>query len=74
MGQRRPISRTPALYRRRPSGVLAGIDRLIVDGTFFGENWYPEEHLSISEAIATGRDLNVENSTSPTFRCITANR
>ena len=38
---------------------LAGIDRLILDGTFFGENWYPEEHLSISEAIATGRELEV---------------
>ncbi len=38
---------------------LNGIDRLILDSTFFGENWYPEEHLSISEAIATGRDLDV---------------
>ncbi|MFH0728703.1 MAG: MBL fold metallo-hydrolase [Pseudomonadota bacterium] len=38
---------------------LAGIDRLILDGTFSEENWYPEEHLTISQAIATARELNV---------------
>ena len=38
---------------------LVGVDRLILDSTFFGENWYPEEHLSISEAIAIGRELDV---------------
>jgi phosphoribosyl 1,2-cyclic phosphate phosphodiesterase len=40
-------------------GYLAGIDRLILDGTFWDENWYPEEHLSISQAIATARELGV---------------
>lgn len=38
---------------------LTGIDRLILDGTFSEENWYPEEHLTISQAITTARELDV---------------
>jgi phosphoribosyl 1,2-cyclic phosphate phosphodiesterase len=38
---------------------LFGVDRLILDGTFWEENWYPHEHLSITEAISTARDLAV---------------
>jgi phosphoribosyl 1,2-cyclic phosphate phosphodiesterase len=38
---------------------LFGADRLILDGTFWEENWYPHEHLSIAEAICTARDLSV---------------
>jgi phosphoribosyl 1,2-cyclic phosphate phosphodiesterase len=40
-------------------GYLAGIDRLILDGTFWDENWYPQEHLSIVEAIDIARELEV---------------
>jgi phosphoribosyl 1,2-cyclic phosphate phosphodiesterase len=39
--------------------LLFGIDRLILDGTFWGENWYPQEHFSIAEAICTARELAV---------------
>lgn len=38
---------------------LAGIDRLIIDATFWGENWYPDEHLTIDSAIDAARALNV---------------
>ena len=39
---------------------LHGIERLILDATFWGRNWYPEQHLSFSEAIAIGQELEVQ--------------
>jgi len=39
---------------------LHGIERLILDATFWGRNWYPEQHLSFSEAIAIGQELEVK--------------
>jgi phosphoribosyl 1,2-cyclic phosphate phosphodiesterase len=39
--------------------LLSGIDRLILDGTFLQENWYPNEHLTIEAAIATALELSV---------------
>ena len=30
---------------------LEGIDTLVCDATFYGENWYPESHMNIEEAI-----------------------
>jgi phosphoribosyl 1,2-cyclic phosphate phosphodiesterase len=40
---------------------LMGIDRLILDGTFWGDNWYPDEHLSVDAAIAEARALEVRS-------------
>jgi phosphoribosyl 1,2-cyclic phosphate phosphodiesterase len=39
---------------------LQGIDCLILDTTFFGSNWYPDEHLSFDQTIALGRELEVK--------------
>ncbi|BBO81100.1 MBL fold metallo-hydrolase [Desulfosarcina ovata subsp. sediminis] len=39
--------------------ALFGIETLILDSTFWGENWYPESHLSVDETIRTARSLNV---------------
>jgi len=47
----------PAKTRER----LHGIDYLILDATFWGRNWYPGQHLSFDEAIAIGRELEVQN-------------
>ena len=30
---------------------LKGIDRLIIDATFYGDNWYPDQHLTVSQAV-----------------------
>ncbi len=32
-----------------------GVDWLVCDATFYGENWFPESHMSVAEAIALGR-------------------
>jgi phosphoribosyl 1,2-cyclic phosphate phosphodiesterase len=40
---------------------LHGIDYLILDATFWGRNWYPGQHLSFDEAIAIGRELEVQS-------------
>ncbi len=37
--------------------LLKGIDDLILDATFWGENWYPEEHHTFEETIRTGEEL-----------------
>jgi phosphoribosyl 1,2-cyclic phosphate phosphodiesterase len=38
---------------------LAGIERLILDTTFWGENLYPNQHLSFKETVATAQQLEV---------------
>jgi phosphoribosyl 1,2-cyclic phosphate phosphodiesterase len=39
---------------------LAGIERLILDTTFWGENLYPNQHLSFEETIATAQELEAK--------------
>jgi phosphoribosyl 1,2-cyclic phosphate phosphodiesterase len=39
--------------------LLKKVDTLILDATFHGENWYPEQHLSVDEAIQIARELEV---------------
>ncbi|MGI6285077.1 MBL fold metallo-hydrolase [Neomoorella humiferrea] len=34
---------------------VQGVDILICDATFHGENWYPHSHMSVEQAIALGR-------------------
>lgn len=46
----------PEKTRRR----LRGIERLVLDSTYWGRNLYPEQHLSFSEAVAIGQELEVE--------------
>lgn len=43
----------------RTRQLLSGIDNLILDATFWGENWYPEEHLAFDQTVRTARELNV---------------
>lgn len=43
----------------RAQEALFGIETLILDATFWGENWYPESHLSVDETIRTARSLHV---------------
>lgn len=40
-------------------GLLAEVERLILDATFHGENWYPDQHLTVQQAIDTALDLQV---------------
>ena len=46
----------PADTRER----LDGIECLVLDATFWGRNWYPEQHLSFREAVAIGQALNAQ--------------
>ncbi|MBU5613849.1 MBL fold metallo-hydrolase [Geomonas azotofigens] len=39
---------------------LRGVDNLVLDATFHGENWYPQQHLAVHEAIRIGRELAVK--------------
>jgi phosphoribosyl 1,2-cyclic phosphate phosphodiesterase len=34
---------------------VAGVDWLVCDATFHGENWFPESHMSLDQAIELGR-------------------
>ncbi|VTR70452.1 Beta-lactamase [Desulfosarcina cetonica] len=43
----------------RTQEALLGIETLIMDATFWGENWYPESHRSVDETIRTAQSLNV---------------
>lgn len=40
---------------------IAGIDVLVCDATFHGENWLPASHMSVEAAIELGRELNARN-------------
>ena len=40
--------------------ILKEIDRLILDATFYGENWYPNQHLTVQQAIDVGCELKVK--------------
>jgi phosphoribosyl 1,2-cyclic phosphate phosphodiesterase len=47
----------PAETRER----LQGIDCLIIDATFWGRNWMPEQHQSVDSAIQLSRELDVKS-------------
>ncbi len=40
---------------------LAGIDYLICDATFYGENLYPHSHMTVEQAIELGRQINARH-------------
>lgn len=40
---------------------IAGIDFLVCDATFHGENWYPDSHMSIKKAIQLGGMIKAKN-------------
>jgi phosphoribosyl 1,2-cyclic phosphate phosphodiesterase len=40
--------------------ALEGVDNFIGDATFYGENWYPQSHMSIEETIEVGRTLQAK--------------
>lgn len=40
---------------------VEGVDWLICDATFTGENWFPESHMTVSEAIALGRAVHAKH-------------
>ncbi|NTW28462.1 MAG: MBL fold metallo-hydrolase [Coriobacteriia bacterium] len=42
------------------AAAVAGVDALILGATFFGENWMPEDHLSVDEAIEIALGLRVK--------------
>lgn len=39
---------------------LQGLDTLILGATFWGKNWMPEDHLSVTEAVQIGLNLKVK--------------
>ncbi len=43
----------------RTRELLSGIDVLILDTTFYGNNWYPETHLSFEETLNIAEELDV---------------
>lgn len=36
---------------------LQKIEKLILDATFYGENWFPSEHHTLNEALSTAREV-----------------
>lgn len=40
---------------------VAGVDWLICDATFHGENWFPHSHMSIAEAIRLGGEVGARS-------------
>ncbi|QDR81667.1 MBL fold metallo-hydrolase [Sporomusa termitida] len=48
---------------------VTGVDWLICDATFHGDNWYPDVHMSLEQAIALGRQVNARQ-TVPTHLAI----
>ncbi|WP_434510770.1 MBL fold metallo-hydrolase [Desulfitobacterium sp. AusDCA] len=40
---------------------IKGVDTLICDATFHGENWYPNNHMSIEEAIQLGEKVRASH-------------
>ncbi len=43
----------------RTRELLSGIENLILDATFWRENWYPDEHLEFEQTVQTARELDV---------------
>lgn len=42
------------------ANMAAGVDWLICDATFYGDNWYPHSHMSVDEAISLGCMINAD--------------
>lgn len=40
---------------------VKNVDYLICDASFFGDNWYPDSHMSVKEAIDLGREINAQH-------------
>ncbi len=40
---------------------LQGVDYLVCDATFHGDNWFPNSHMNVEESIAAGRSINARN-------------
>lgn len=40
---------------------LEGIDYLVCDATFYGENWYPHSHMTVDQAIALGQKIQARH-------------
>lgn len=41
--------------------LAEGVDWLICDATFYGENWYPNTHMSAEQAIELGREVKARH-------------
>jgi phosphoribosyl 1,2-cyclic phosphate phosphodiesterase len=41
--------------------LIHGIDTFIIGATFWGRNWMPEDHLSVSEAVQIALQLEAKN-------------
>lgn len=39
---------------------ISGVDFLICDSTFYGDNWYPHSHMSVPEAIKLGQQVKAK--------------
>lgn len=39
---------------------ISGVDLFICDATFYGENWYPDAHMSVDEAIQLGKTIKAK--------------
>jgi len=40
---------------------VEGVDWLICDATFHGDNWFPESHMSVEQAIQLGRQVQAQH-------------
>lgn len=40
---------------------VKGVDYFICDATFHGDNWFPECHMNVEEAIALGRKIQADH-------------
>ncbi|MDT8899820.1 MBL fold metallo-hydrolase [Anaeroselena agilis] len=41
--------------------ILEGVHWLVCDATFYGENWYPNSHMSVEQAIELGREVKARH-------------
>jgi len=41
--------------------ALEDLDWFICDATFTGENWFPNSHMSIDQAVSLGQDIGAES-------------
>jgi phosphoribosyl 1,2-cyclic phosphate phosphodiesterase len=41
--------------------MVAGADWLFCDATFHGENWFPDRHMSVEQAIALGKRVKAKH-------------
>ncbi len=43
------------------AGKIHNVDFFVCDATFHGENWFPDSHMSIEEAIILGKHIQAKN-------------